>query len=231
LIKFLELVLPENGLEDLEWSIVVDAKLKIVFQTLYADCSYEKASETSKAARSAMNNIETSLVYGEVLPHSFFLDVLQSIDIKEGGRRSVFYDLGSGSGRAVFTARLTHDFERCVGIELLPELWELSKGVQKKYDQYFRKDLRHQSVEFVLGDFLKNDDWTYDGTVIFAHSTCFSESMLLELCEKAERLKSGSYFITTRSTGMSESKCFKELLYQRVQFEWGMGSLLVYERI
>jgi ubiquinone/menaquinone biosynthesis C-methylase UbiE len=33
-----------------------------------------------------------------------------------------FYDLGSGTAKAVFAARFTQDFGRCVGIEILPSL-------------------------------------------------------------------------------------------------------------
>lgn len=45
-----------------------------------------------------------------------FCSVLRKINPAPG---TMFYDLGSGTGKAVFIARLTQDFARCVGIEIL----------------------------------------------------------------------------------------------------------------
>ena len=50
-----------------------------------------------------------SLIYGEVDFHSF-ARVLRKINPVPGG---VFYDLGSGTAKAVFVARFMHDFKMC----------------------------------------------------------------------------------------------------------------------
>ncbi len=42
------------------------------------------------------------------------------------GRNLVFYDLGSGTGKAVFLARQLFDFRVCKGIELLEGLFQQS---------------------------------------------------------------------------------------------------------
>jgi len=65
------------------------------------------------------------LIYGEVEYKSFYR-VLRKINAPPGG---VFYDLGSGTGKAVFAARLTQDFQRCVGIEILNGLHSQGKVV------------------------------------------------------------------------------------------------------
>ena len=66
-----------------------------------------------------------SLIYGEVDYHSFYR-VLRKINAPAG---SVFYDLGSGTGKAVFVARLTQDFSRCIGIEVLSALHQRAQAV------------------------------------------------------------------------------------------------------
>lgn len=66
-----------------------------------------------------------SLIYGEVDYHSFYR-VLRKINAPAG---SVFYDLGSGTGKAVFVARLTQDFSRCIGIEVLSALHQRAQKV------------------------------------------------------------------------------------------------------
>ena len=38
-------------------------------------------------------------------------------------------DVGCGSGKAVFAAALTHDFDLCVGIEILANLHEIAVKV------------------------------------------------------------------------------------------------------
>jgi len=46
-----------------------------------------------------------------------------------------FYDLGSGTGRAVIAAALLHDFDWCYGIELMDSLAGFARGevwMQKK---------------------------------------------------------------------------------------------------
>ena len=46
--------------------------------------------------------------------------------IKEG----LFYDLGSGTGKAVLAMSLMHKFKRCLGIEYLENLFKLSNGIK-----------------------------------------------------------------------------------------------------
>jgi hypothetical protein len=69
-----------------------------------------------------------SLTYGEV---DFFSQatILERVGVKEG---DVFWDLGSGTGRAVVCAALLygHLFKGCYGLELLPELYDASTRAQ-----------------------------------------------------------------------------------------------------
>ena len=54
---------------------------------------------------------------------------------------SVFYDVGSGAGKALVTAALSGiNFLKCVGIELLPGLCEASKGVIDSLRQCLNSD-------------------------------------------------------------------------------------------
>jgi len=76
---------------------------------------------------------DKSLTYGEVEVASFqhilgYTSLHNAINEPEGILKSrIFYDLGSGTGRAVITAALSPSpFSRVVGIELMPELYELS---------------------------------------------------------------------------------------------------------
>jgi SAM-dependent methyltransferase len=73
-----------------------------------------------------------ALVYGEVDVASFaeiFAAYLPDLP-RSGG---LFVDLGSGTGRAVFAAWLLHDFEKCVGVELLKSLNDIADSTLDKY--------------------------------------------------------------------------------------------------
>lgn len=61
--------------------------------------------------------------------HSFY-KVLRKVNLPPGG---TFYDLGSGTGKAVFAARLVCDFDRCVGVEILEGLHNQGQAIVKRY--------------------------------------------------------------------------------------------------
>eukprot|EP00455_Lapot_gusevi_P027598 TRINITY_DN2928_c0_g1_i3.p1 TRINITY_DN2928_c0_g1~~TRINITY_DN2928_c0_g1_i3.p1 ORF type:complete len:328 (+),score=35.52 TRINITY_DN2928_c0_g1_i3:74-1057(+) len=71
-----------------------------------------------------------SLVYGEVEYSSFAEIFVNHIKLKSGG---IFVDLGSGTGRAVFAAALLHNFEQCVGVELLHSLHTIAVETLNEY--------------------------------------------------------------------------------------------------
>ena len=96
-------------------------------------------------------------------------------------RDGVFYDLGSGTGKAVVAMSLIHPFKKCVGIEYLETLYDLSQEVKQIYDSTINEKFstykqlftmsQPNKIEFIKGDFLK-EKWE-DTSVILANSTCF----------------------------------------------------------
>jgi Histone methylation protein DOT1 len=90
---------------------------------------------------------QQSLIYGEVEFKSFYR-VLRKINPQPG---LVFYDLGSGTGKAVFLARLTQDFSKCIGIEVLHSLHNQARKIVDRYNKDYRDRLcvgqnQHASV-------------------------------------------------------------------------------------
>ena len=76
---------------------------------------------------------DAHLTYGEIRVESFDLALSHasnycSVGLNDKGKcdkqRNVFYDLGSGTGKALFAAafNLHHPFDACVGLEIMPEL-------------------------------------------------------------------------------------------------------------
>jgi len=78
-----------------------------LYNELFVDTSLEVGKTLSKNERDKKNiNDVKSLIYGEVEFPSFY-NVLRKINSKPG---LIFYDLGSGTGKAVFVARFTQGF-------------------------------------------------------------------------------------------------------------------------
>ena len=77
----------------------------------------------------------------------------------------IFFDLGSGTGKAVIAMSLMHKFKKLQGIEFLENLMKLSQESKQNYDKtindLFAKNKELLSfdkpniIDFVQGDFFK----------------------------------------------------------------------------
>ena len=90
----------------------------------------------------------------------------------------IFYDLGSGTGKAVIAMALFCPFKKLVGIEALKGLWDLSMRSRFAYyqtisDKFVKfRDLfsieKTNELDFYNGDFMRQR-WV-DAAIIFAES-------------------------------------------------------------
>jgi len=75
---------------------------------------------------------EIKFIYGEIL-HSTLLPLLQFVDPQPG---ETLYDLGCGSGRVMMVAAMAFpQLKACVGIELMPKVYELGSQIMSKFEQ------------------------------------------------------------------------------------------------
>ena len=155
--------------------------------------------------------------------------------IREGN----FYDLGSGTGKAVIAMSLIFRFKRLIGIEFLENLFKLSLGVKQNYDksigdkfdnykQLFNFESPNQ-IEFLQGDFLKHT-WE-DTSIIFANSTCFTLNMMNNIASKANKeCKPGTIIITftKRLTNLSADWELRDGF--RRLMTWGIATIYIHRR-
>eukprot|EP01032_Pedospumella_encystans_P011981 gene11981-13895_t len=190
------------------------------FDLVYENISNETACKASLQDRNDMKvNKDFTLTYGELdtmepiwkLLHKVNTEFADQVEIHSSARKQKFYDLGAGSGRPVVAAALSLQQQilsrqdgstpyTCIGVELLPGLFELSLQAQKEYQAIMTKDGADSTVcplEFYLGSIfdLSVCDWT-DGDIVFVNSTCFDVSMLLKVYNIAEKLRVGAVMIT-----------------------------------
>jgi len=204
-------------------------RLEKVWDEIFALCSTADGKKISKDERAALNISKASLVYGEVSFKSL-AEVIWGgvVELKPGG---VFYDLGSGTGRGVFTASLVHDFTKLQGIEILEGLYQASADVQTRYDNSVRSSRteveRKQDISFLHGSFLEAD-WS-DSDLVFANSTCFVEELMNLIATQAEKLKDGSFVITLTKNLKAD---YLQLLYSKQHtMSWGYATVHIHKKV
>ena len=201
-----------------------------LYNTVFRNCSLSEAKLMSRGEREASGTLgERSLIYGEVGFRSF-LSILKRC---QPYRKGKFYDLGSGTGRAIFTALLATDFSSLVGIEIMSSLHEASVRVLNSYNRHMRLLVEgsragSRSVEFIRGSFL-HEDWS-DGDFVFANSTCFEDELLETVGQRAVNLKPGSVIVTfTRGFEFCEHL---ELVSRfKMNMSWGEATIFIHRRI
>lgn len=206
-------------------------------RTLFMHVSTEQAKQIVKG--SVLTNVDQlpSLTYGEIDFFSFSC-ILEKLEIKTG---DIFVDLGHGTGRALICAALLFGstLSRCVGIEIVPELCEISVGVRDRFLEVIASDevLGLQppkccSVEVIEGDVLADEvggfDWSV-ADIVFMNSTCFEADLMLKIAEKTKKMKIGAKVVTL--TKQLPSDDFSLVDRRQYPMSWGEATCFMHVKI
>ncbi|KAJ1449541.1 S-adenosyl-L-methionine-dependent methyltransferase [Pelagophyceae sp. CCMP2097] len=205
---------------------LIESEAFVMYEELFDRCSLEVGKQLSKGERQAraLGDVK-NLIYGEV-DFAYFARILRKINPTAGG---VFIDLGSGTGKAVFIARLLYDFRECRGVEVLQGLHDAGAAVAEAFRGDTAQALwtrQPQDVDLQCASFL-DVDWS-DADVVFANSTCFDEDLMSAMSRQAESLKPGAYFVTF-TKGLS-SDAFDVLERKRYRMSWGPATVFIHQR-
>eukprot|EP01041_Mallomonas_annulata_P007713 gene7713-15783_t len=202
----------------------VDIEAEKLFQVLYEDFPITYGKAVSRKEREDNEYTSATLVYGEINfnPFAMVFQKLYRYGLSADGGK--FVDIGCGTGKPVFAAALLHDFDYCVGIEILEGL----HGVCRKVLSQWRKNIRHRcsrtkfdmNISFIHGDAI-HINWS-DADVVFVNSTCFDETLMIKLAICAKTLRKGSFFIST--TRRLPSPEFEILDMSRMPETWGVAT-------
>ncbi|EPX58096.1 hypothetical protein D187_004385 [Cystobacter fuscus DSM 2262] len=194
-----------------------------IFEQLYSGFSGYDIARHEKE-RTGLQ--EAGTTYGEVVPLAFH-DVLNEA---APGPGEVFFDLGSGTGKATLLAALTFPFSRVVGIELFPGLGDAARKVLARYEAEVRPQLpaeyAQQRIEFIDGDFLEQDLSSAD--VLFAHGTCYPQETMEQLTHKLEELRPGARVVLAGQTIKTPAFAFVKMKVMRT--DWGTALATIYRR-
>ena len=171
---------------------------------------------------------DKEFVYGEI----DFLSFYTLLERTCPSTQDVFYDLGSGSGKGVFSALLFFNVKKSIGIELLPPLYKQSNTRLEKATQRFQQHDVEQEylpqmerIQFINDSFLHYDFG--DADIIYVAATCLSDPTWNELISKMAGLKPGSRIIVT--TRMIHHEQF-ETVYQGIELmSWGLCPVRIYK--
>lgn len=188
-----------------------------VFEKLYHNTNGFLISQQARKERDAID-----YVYGEIefLP---FIALLSLVNIDHN---TVFYDLGSGTGKAVIACAMVYPIHKSVGVELLPELQQSAcEHIQKlaTIEEYAETS---KKIAFILGDFLTVD--LSEATLVFINSSALFGSTWEALSNRLNSLPKLMTVITTSKTLLSSH--FKLITRTKIQMSWGVIFAFIHTR-
>jgi len=191
-----------------------------IFDSLYRDINGKKISHEGRAK---LPYFYIGYTYGEVTYEGFS----KMVEITKPKRNEVFYDLGSGTGKAVFIASQC-DFSQLVGIEIIKELHESAQNVLNTYkNSPNNKYNMDERIRFINSDFTKTD--ISDADVLFLNATCMYYELFPVFLAKLEQCKKGTRIITNSVSIRSTSYKIQSVGY--FPFTWGNEEVFIHERI
>ncbi len=160
----------------------------------------------SRIAQQKLDYYYDANIYGEVEFENFY----KILSITKPKVNEVFYDLGSGTGKAVVIASLCFPFSRSIGVEYLKELYETSAEVLKK--------MQRPNIQFFQNDFNTYD--FSDGDVIYMNSYYFYYEMYdPAFMRKIQSIKDGTRLIFVQTPIIAPF--LKKVHEASYEFSWG----------
>ena len=188
-----------------------------VFTKLYADID---GFSLSRIARSQHDAIDYT--YGEI----DFLSFIALLSLAKPNHQTVFYDLGSGTGKAVLACAMVFNVQRSYGIELFESLNNAACTRQKVLRFLPEYAAISKTIHFIQGDFLHVD--FNDATLVFINATGFIGQTWTEI---SARLTQTTRCTTVISTSKSlKSDAFTITNVTAVRMSWGVVKAYIQKR-
>lgn len=189
----------------------------LVYQQLYANVN---GFALSKAARTKQDAME--YVYGEIEFESF----IALLSLCKPEPSTIFYDLGSGTGKAVLACIMVFNVQKSCGIELFSSLHECALRQQQRLKNIPDYQSKAERIEFRQDNLLEAQFG--DAHLIFINATAFFGETWLTISKLVELVKPGTLIITT-----SKAFCSPLLTIIRVtqvKMSWGWVKAYIHQR-
>lgn len=199
-------------------------KKQFYFLELFKNVNgYQVSYEDKKKLELFENKIFT---YSEI-EFDGFKEILEVIDLPDD---YIFFDCGSGIGKALILTSLLSPCKKIIGREKLPGLVEENKVIFSNYVELLKKDIPNVLIPELD---LKEDSFLnynfHEVDLVFANSTCFDDELMNSLIEKLNSISKGSYVVTvTKQIDHSNFECIHKSFYK---MNWGSPTVYVYKKI
>lgn len=187
------------------------------FNTLYDSINGFHISQTARADRDC-----PSLVYGEI-EFEPFMALLSCCKIDA---TTQFYDLGSGTGKAVIATALVYPLQRAVGIEILEPLHRCAVQQKNTLAMQPKSVETASKVHFICENFLNCSLQSAD--VVYINATAYIGDLWIDITRYLQQLKMGSQCICISKK--LHSKHFTLVYTTKLAMSWGVVFAYIYEK-
>lgn len=184
-----------------------------VFQQCFQNVDGFRLSRQARLNADAME-----YTYGEIN----FLSFIALLSLAHPTKEKKFYDLGSGTGKAVLAAAMVFDMQFCCGVELFEPLYQAAEQCKTLLQSSYHMG----AVQFIHGDFLTIDFSQAD--IIFINATAFWGPVWERLNMKLAELPPETTILTISKMLDAAHFSVKKVTY--VQMSWGMATAYVHLR-
>lgn len=188
-----------------------------IFQQLYEKVNGFLLSRQERQKQDAFE-----YTYGEI----DFLSFIALLSLAKPDQDTVFYDLGSGVGKAVLACAMVFPVQKCIGVELFPSLYQCSCNQVNHLKKISGYEKKSGKIKFILDDFLEVD--LNDATLIFINSTALFGPTWENLCSRLDKQPNLNTIITTSKTLISTE--FSPVISTKIQMSWGPVLAYIHKR-
>lgn len=188
------------------------------YQQLFKGCDGFALSRQARIKNDAME-----YTYGEIE----FIPFIALLAQVKPNFNTVFYDLGSGIGKAVFACAMVFDVKKSCGIELFSLLHEAAVGRLQVLQQQQTYALKAKSIHLINDDFL-NVNFS-DATLIFINATALFGETWITLNNRLAKLAPTATVITTSKKLMADNFSLEKII--PVQMSWGRVYAFIHQPI
>lgn len=170
---------------------------------------------------SRLQNDAIEYIYGEI----DFLSFIILLSLAKPDEETIFYDLGSGVGKAVMACAMVFNVQKSCGIELFENLHRCALKQQqslKKLKNYQDKATR---MKYIRGDFMSTD--FNEATLIFVNATGFISPLWDNLSTRIAESRCQTVISTSKPI---EHENFRVTHKLQTPMSWGPATVFIQER-
>lgn len=188
---------------------------RAIFQKLY-----NKVDGFALSLKARQTNDAFEYTYGEIE----FVPYIALIAMGKPTTNTRFYDLGSGTGKAVLSCAMVFDMQHYCGIELFRELHQQADIQKDRLKKIIHYTNRAKKITFIHNNFLHVD--LNDATLIFINATALIGPIWEQLNNKLSNTPPGITVITT--TKQLTSSSFLLTKVTNIEMSWGITSAYIH---